>query len=229
MMEDVEKHFDDEASEFDRLALKLIPFYPEMVEALVLAIPFERSKEISVIDLGCGTGTISKKIKERFPAADIVCLDFSVNMLAQAKKKLKDYSGIEYIKGDISEFDFPSEYDVVVSSLAIHHLVSNDDKNALFGKIFKCLNQNGVFYNADIILASNDYNQRLFLDKWKEYMSRSVTLNDIENIWVPKYKKEDHPAVLMEQLNWLVDSGFTEADIIWKYYNFAVYGGKKLT
>jgi tRNA (cmo5U34)-methyltransferase len=54
-------------------------------------------------------------------------------------------------------------------------------------------------------------------------------MEDIESIWIPKYKHEDHPSVLMHQLNWLRETGFIETDVIWKYYNFAVYGGKKLT
>jgi tRNA (cmo5U34)-methyltransferase len=31
----------------------------------------------------------------------------------------------------------------------------------------------------------------------------------------------------MEQLTWLAESGFTDIDVLWKYYNFAVYGGRK--
>jgi tRNA (cmo5U34)-methyltransferase len=31
----------------------------------------------------------------------------------------------------------------------------------------------------------------------------------------------------MNQITWLTNLGFLEVDIIWKYYNFAVYGGRK--
>jgi tRNA (cmo5U34)-methyltransferase len=31
----------------------------------------------------------------------------------------------------------------------------------------------------------------------------------------------------MNQLVWLQDMGFSEVDVIWKYYNFSVYGGRK--
>lgn len=40
-------------------------------------------------------------------------------------------------------------------------------------------------------------------------------------------EEEDRPAKLIEQLNWLAEIGFTDVDVIWKYYNFAVYGGLK--
>ena len=37
----------------------------------------------------------------------------------------------------------------------------------------------------------------------------------------------EDPAPLMAQLRWLAEIGFSNVDVIWKYYNFAVYGGAK--
>jgi tRNA (cmo5U34)-methyltransferase len=31
----------------------------------------------------------------------------------------------------------------------------------------------------------------------------------------------------MDQLAWLAEIGFSEVDVVWKYFNFAVYGGRK--
>ena len=58
-------------------------------------------------------------------------------------------------------------------------------------------------------------------------MRKHVSEEEIDNKWLPKYREEDKPAKLMNQLQWLVDIGFIETDVIWKYYNFAVYGGRK--
>ncbi|MDR2941590.1 MAG: hypothetical protein LBV17_03260 [Treponema sp.] len=40
----VKDHFEEEADEFDKIILKLIPHYTEMIEALVMSIPFERDR-----------------------------------------------------------------------------------------------------------------------------------------------------------------------------------------
>ena len=87
-IETVKNHFEKEAEEFDKIILNLIPHYAEMVEALVLSIPFEKDKQINVIDLGCGTGTISCKIKTAFPNSHISCLDIAENMIKMAQMKL---------------------------------------------------------------------------------------------------------------------------------------------
>ena len=88
MMDIVKKHFEAEAQEFDQIILRLIPYYPEMIEALITAIPFDRSSRINVMDLGCGTGTIALRIKETFPQARISCLDLAENMIEMTRLKL---------------------------------------------------------------------------------------------------------------------------------------------
>jgi tRNA (cmo5U34)-methyltransferase len=65
------------------------------------------------------------------------------------------------------------------------------------------------------------------MDRWIEYMNRQVSKEEILSKWIPTYKVEDKPAKLIDQLKWLEKIGFRNTDVIWKYYNFAVYGGQK--
>jgi tRNA (cmo5U34)-methyltransferase len=227
-MDKVKKHFEEEAKEFDEIILKIIPFYREMLEALTLALPFEINEKILVADLGCGTGTIARMILEKYPNSTLICVDLAANMIEMAKVKLAKYENVKYITEDFYNFAFDRKYDAVVSSLSIHHLGTDTDKTKFFKKIFDALNKNGVFYNADVILGSSESLQNLYMEKWKEFMQKKVPLSEITGKWLPKYKEEDRPAELMKQIKWLEKAGFEKIDIIWKYYNFAVYGGTKL-
>jgi tRNA (cmo5U34)-methyltransferase len=226
-MEHIKKHFDEEAEIYDDLILQIIPYYNEMITGLIEAIQFKRAEAINVIDLGCGTGTISKKIKESFPNANVTCIDIAPRMIETAKQKLADYDDITFKVGNFETTDFDKQYDVVVSSLAIHHLESDKQKENFFRKIFNSLNPNGVFYNADIVLASGEKVQEQYMKKWKMFMSRTYPYSEIEEKWIPTYRNEDRPSKLIYQLRWLREIGFEEVDVIWKYYNFAVYGGVK--
>ncbi len=40
-MEAVKKHFEEEAKEFDKIILRLVPYYSEMIDGIVSAIPIE--------------------------------------------------------------------------------------------------------------------------------------------------------------------------------------------
>ena len=226
-MKGVKKHFEEEASEFDNIILKLVPHYTQMIDALVSAIPFKNTDSINIIDLGCGTGYVSMNIKERFPNSKLTCLDFAENMIAEAKIKMKKYKNVTFYLNDITKFDFDKKYHAVVSSLALHHLETKKDKIKFYKKIFDALEPEGVFYNADIILGSNETLHELYVSKWKEFMAKSLPGEEIEDTWMAKHHKEDRPEVLLDQISWLEDIGFKEIDIIWKYYNFAVYGGTK--
>src|SRR3989339_1059447 len=42
----------------------------------------------AITDLGCGTGNLTKKILNTFPGAEIICVDGSRSMLAQARCNL---------------------------------------------------------------------------------------------------------------------------------------------
>ncbi len=226
-MDRVQKHFEEEAAEFDGIILRLIPRYAEMVDALVSALPFEPGRPIRVTDLGCGTGSVAARVLKSFPNASITCVDIAANMLEMAKGKLSGNPAVRFVQADFNRFEFDGPQDAVVSSLALHHLVSDGDKRDFTRNIFGSLSAGGVFWNADVVLASSENLQNRYMEKWKTFMRQSVSPDEIENKWLPKYREEDRPARLTDQLEWLKDIGFSDVDVVWKYYNYAVYGGTK--
>ena len=226
-MDRIRQHFEEEAQEYDGIILNLIPHYPQMLEALVSAIPFDASEPIRVIDLGCGTGTISQRVLAVFPNAHVTCLDLAENMVEMAKVKLAGHPHARYLVGDFNAFAFDAQYDVAVSSLALHHLVTDADKRAFYRQIYDALAPGGVFYNADVVLGSSDALQAMYMRKWQGFMRQNVSCDEMENTWLPKYYDEDRPARLIDHLAWLTGVGFIDVDVVWKYYNYAVYGGAK--
>ncbi len=226
-LENVKEHFEEEAEEFDKTILKLIPMYSEMIDSMISAIPFESPDKFKVLDLGCGTGNVTKAIKERFPMANISCIDIADNMIQMAKIKLEDYRDIEYYTGDFSEFNFERTYDAVVSSLALHHIRTDEDKKKFYSRIFDILKPGGLFLNSDSVLGSNENLNNMYRKKWIDFMLQNVSETEINEKWLLTEKKEDFPAPLTSHLRWLVETGFESIDIVWKYYGYAVYCGTR--
>jgi tRNA (cmo5U34)-methyltransferase len=224
-MDTIKDHFENEAREFERIILTLIPHYATMVRALVEAIPFERSMPLRVIDLGCGTGTISEQLLELFPHAQVTCLDFAENMIAVARAKLARFPHVNCLVADFRSFDLSAPYDAVISSLALHHIVTDEGKRHFYRRVYESLSSGGVFYNADIVLASSDFLQTVYMREWRRFMAQGVAEDEIEGKWIPKYQEEDCPAKLVDHLQWMKEAGFVDIDVLWKYFNFAVYGG----
>ncbi len=116
-------------------------------------------------------------------------------------------------------------FDIVTSSLSIHHL-KHAEKKFLYDKIYSILNDDGVFINADQVLAPNPENERVYHAKWMEYIeSGPLTESDKKTIF--KRMELDKPATLEDNLKWLKDSRFRDVDVYYKYYTFTVMYGKK--
>lgn len=226
-MQNVKEHFEEEAKEFDSVILKLIPSYNEMIDSMISAIPFEKNDSLKVLDLGCGTGNVSKIVKTKFPNAIISCIDIAENMIEMAKIKLEEYIDIKYYTGDFAEFEFQEKYDVIVSSLALHHIKTDEKKKQFYGRIFDALKNGGIFLNSDDVLGSNDKINMFYRKKWIEFMLQNVSKAEVEEKWLPKHDEEDFPAPLMSHLKWMDETGFVSLDVIWKHYEFAVYCGTR--
>lgn len=131
-MNEIMTHFEYEAHFYDEIILNLIPHYSEMVYALVSSIPFEKETPVNVLDLGCGTRTISKAILEKYPNAKFTIIDISQNMLKFAEKKIGSNSIYKSICKDFYELNLDDKYEVVASSLALHHLITDKDKKIFY-------------------------------------------------------------------------------------------------
>jgi ubiquinone/menaquinone biosynthesis C-methylase UbiE len=79
----------------------------------------------SVLDIGCGTGTLAIAAKGRVgPSGRVYGVDASPEMLARARKKA-DKAGTEvsFKNGIVEALPFPDcQFDVVLSTVMLHHL-----------------------------------------------------------------------------------------------------------
>ena len=224
-MERVLSHFEQEAKDYDEIIARLIPDYERMVSIMVDFINKDRQDHFSVIDLGCGTGTLSKAIALRFPHAAITCVDISEKMLRIAESKLE--TDIATIHSDFGQFVFPQKYDVIVSSLALHHLEKDADKLSFYKKIYAALPAGGIFMNIDVVTAGNDRIQKIYMDHWKEFMVANTSPSEVEKKWIPNYYAEDRPTSISTHFKLLEQSGFGQMDCVYKNYNYAVFLAEK--
>ncbi|OED30109.1 trans-aconitate 2-methyltransferase [Methanosphaera sp. WGK6] len=204
---------------------KTIIYYDEMTDALINAIPDNKSNP-RILDLGCGTGGLVTKIFKRFPKAHVVCVDISNVMIEIAKENLSDYDNVEFIQDDFTKMKFTSNYDAVISSVTLNYL-SYESKKKLLEKVYDALNKGGVFYNADFLMPNSKYNDILNQRKFEEYLKEKDILiqNATDN---EKTKKYTSSFTVLGIIKLLDSIGFKEIDLIWKYYSNGVLGGTKL-
>ncbi len=113
-----------------------------------------------VLDLGCGTATLTLMIKQAYPQADVVGLDGDLKALEIAKRKAAA-SGLEVALERGMSFDLPyadRSFDRVVSSLLFHHL-NRENKRRTAGEAFRVLRPGGEFLVADFGRSHNAFMQ----------------------------------------------------------------------
>lgn len=79
----------------------------------------------AVLDVGCGTGSLTIAAKKRVgPASEVIGIDPAAEMIAKAQKKAKrEGVDITFRSSVIEGLPFPDgHFDVVLSSLMLHHL-----------------------------------------------------------------------------------------------------------
>ena len=111
---------------------------PRLRPALDLLNRVETAEPRLVCDLGCGAGNVTRLLAERWPAARLIGVDSSPEMLAKAKTALPS---AQWVVGDLGRWQPPAPADVIFSNAAQHWL---DDHGALFRRLLGFLAPGGV-------------------------------------------------------------------------------------
>ncbi len=142
----------------------LTPFYDTVVRLTTRDEVFKRAlveqaqlAEVHrVLDLACGTATLTILLKQEKPQAEVIGIDGDKKVLAIAKTKARA-AGVEIQFDEGMSFDLPygnESFDRVISSLFFHHL-SRENKVRTLGEVSRVLKPNGEFYVADWGLPGN--------------------------------------------------------------------------
>ena len=103
-----------------------------------------------LLDLGCGTGTMTRWLRDDWPSARIIGLDADAQALAIAeRKKSREDHLIEFRLGDARALPLEdASIDLVVSSLFFHHL-NDPGKVQVLGEAFRVTRPGGALLVAD--------------------------------------------------------------------------------
>ncbi len=185
-----------------------IPHRTEGEAALLAQVPTSAQR---ILDLGTGDGRLLALLKIERPQAQSVALDFSRTMLAKVRDRFATDATVTVVDHNL---DLPlpdlGQFDVIVSSFAIHHL-NHDRKRSLYGEIFERLLLGGIFCNLEHVASPTPELHARFLQSigyTPETEDPSNQLLDVET-----------------QLQWLRQLGFTQVDCYWKWLEMALLIG----
>lgn len=179
----------------------------------------DTDKNISVLDLGCGTGLEIEGILKKAPNASIKCVDLSHEMLSKLKEKYLLYAdNITLVEGSYLEFEYkPTEYDLVVSAMTMHHL-ERDAKLKLYKSIHSSLKEGACYIEGDYVVSKDQ--EETILDR---YLDLKKTYPEIAN---GSYHV-DIPFSRETQLELFEDAGFSGIETIWERERSVIFVAHK--
>jgi len=92
----------------------------------------------SAVDIGCGPGNSTELLKKRLPAARVIGIDSSDDMIAAARKRLPD---IDFQVADIAAWQADKPVDLILANAVLQWL---PDHEALFPRLVGMLNPGGL-------------------------------------------------------------------------------------
>jgi tRNA (cmo5U34)-methyltransferase len=201
----VGEHFDEWASRYDAEIRQQVPRYDEIQDTVISLLSLRPPHR--VLDLGVGTGVTALRILEALPAARVVGLDVSREMLGRARQRLRAHRDrVELREADIANPQLDGLYEAIVSVLAVHHLWA-DEKRHLFSRLWEHLTPGAIMIVADAFRHASD---------------RLLELYDHPRPADAHEREHDHLDTTADQLAWLTAAGFAAVDVAWKYEDVGV-------
>lgn len=113
----------------------------EIARKVLSYIPDDFSGKL--LDVPVGTAVFTQRKWSSLKNAHITCLDYSTDMLEQAKRRLDGKAHINFIQGDVGNLQMDNEsFDIVLSMNGFHAF---PDKQKAFRETFRVLKSGGDF------------------------------------------------------------------------------------
>jgi tRNA (cmo5U34)-methyltransferase len=197
--------------------------YSDLFGNAVRVIPFDTAQPIRVLDLGAGTGSFAAHVAAVYPNARFALMDVADKMLDAARERFKDQGGrFTFEIADYRHLAGAAEYDLVISSLSIHHL-TDEEKSGLFKSIFGILKPAGAFINIDQIRGETETLRRLNWNRWLKHVRSSGATEEQIQTSIQRRTTYDKDALMADQITWLKEAGFSDVDIVYKNFFLGVF------
>jgi len=204
-----------------------------------------------ILDLGCGTGSLSAVLLARLPQARVVGVDLDPTVLPLAQRRLACFTpSVSLVPVDLGDPSWtaaaPGPFDAAVSATALHWL-SPKALSSMYRSLSRVMRQGGVFLNADHVASESPVVQEHWVRERQAMRDAEGTqgAEDWYQFW-DAYLAELGPEVTAarrvalgrwdgiedgQPLAWHLDelraAGFAAVDCFWRCGPDATYGGIK--
>ena len=162
------------------------PYDEWLLNILNIFKEYKIDKDAQVLDLGCGTGKMARKLARE--GYQVTAVDNSMDMLEIAASEEDDH--ILYVLQDMVSLELPQQVDAAVSICdCMNYILEEEDLKEAFRRVREFLKEDGVFvfdmnshYKYKEILACNtfaeDREDAIFI--WDNFYDEEERINEYQ-------------------------------------------------
>lgn len=229
-------------------------YYPDRRGQLgfLVSIVSQMEEVDKVLEIGAGTGNLSKMLIDRTPGSSVIVVDFDEIMLEMAKYNLRDFdNNAKFLKRDLKDSEWlkgiPKNLSAVVSAYTFH-VLSDKRRQDVYSEIYGMLKEGGLFicidevdsdfYEFEAICQNvlenirDNARVRELSGDWKDFWSRVGKRMGKED-YAEDVLKHTYPegttnlGTLDSQLALLKEAGFDKVECFYRDLSIVMYGGMK--
>lgn len=221
----VRRHLRLDVADYDQSIRRFIPGYETM-----LRVAAEQVASVAAdlaIDLGAGTGALAEAILSTGKVGAVELFDVDPEMLKRARVRLSRFRNQTRFWERSFESPLPP-CNAVAASLALHHIPTIEQKQALYRRIDNALLPGGIFVNADVALPPTPKEREAAYRVWTNHMVSCGIDETQAKRHFQQWDKEDTYFSIPEEITAMQSAGF-DARCVWFQGPGTVLTGRKQT
>jgi ubiquinone/menaquinone biosynthesis C-methylase UbiE len=220
----VASHLGIRLDEYDERIRTFIPGYEAMLDAAAEAAATAPVETPHIVDLGTGTGALTRRVLLRVPSARMTGIDADADILSLAAERLKDLPAVpSFVTGDFTNVPLPA-CDGLVASLALHHIRTADAKRLFYRRCHAALPRGGVLVSADCCPATDPRLEADQFGVWRRHLRQTYSETETDGYFAA-WADEDVYFALADELSMLGEAGFA-TEVVWRAGPMAVILGR---
>lgn len=227
---------------WDRLEDGLVPDRDRQLDALIDVVEAIAGQNPVVVDLACGTGSVTRRLLARLPAARSIAVDIDPVLLRIAEATFEDDDRVEVASCDLRDPTWigaiPDVVDAVVTSTALHWL-PEDVVRRLYEDLAHCVRSGGVVAHVEQMplvdtpqlarglatLTRERLSRRRGADRasWDAWWAEAAAdpeltapCHERARIFPSSYPTEEFSPPAEWHIQTLLEAGFSEAGVAWR-------------
>lgn len=161
----MQRRFSKSATSYDKYANVQKKMAHRLVD-YIDAKKWDRLRDLTILEVGCGTGYLTYLLRKKFPEADITAMDIAPGMIEIARKRMGEQN-IMFICEDIEEMNIEAQYDLIISNTVFQW----------FNQMDKTMKKLGMVLKEKGVLCFSTFGSRTFTELHNSYEQVKQRLN----------------------------------------------------